>query len=73
MIAWVKAHLVEDVRNAHMFWTIQLAVVWGAFSGFMMVWPAMLAYVPIPWFLGLSMLFCVILGLARLFKQPGID
>lgn len=73
MIAWIKAHLVDDCKSAHRLWSIQLAIFWGAFSGLMWVWPELAAYIPLPAFFGLSILFSVVLGVARVTKQPGLD
>lgn len=70
---WCDKWLVGNWRQAHWFWTVQLAIFWSALSGVMMAWPAMIALIPVPWFLGLSIVFSVALGLARVFKQPGIE
>jgi hypothetical protein len=73
VISWIKAHLVDDVKSAHWFWTVQLAIFWSGFSGLMLVWPALVAYIPLPMFFVLSIVFSIALGLARLFKQPGLQ
>lgn len=65
--------LVKNWRSAHRFWSVQLAIFWSAFSGFMMVWPALITYVPLPYFFALTIVFSIVLGLARLFRQPGLD
>lgn len=73
MISWIKAHLVDNCAVAHRLWTIQLAIFWGAFSGLMLIWPALMSFIPLPVFFSLSILFSVILGVARVTKQPGLE
>lgn len=73
MIEALKSRLVDDWRKAGGFWTVQLAIFWSAFSGLMLIWPLMSALIPLPLFFALSIVFSIALGLARLFKQPGLQ
>lgn len=70
---WLDAHLQPEWRDAHRLWSVQIALFWSALSGMWAAWPAFQGIVPLPWFVGICIAFPMVLTLARLAKQPGLD
>jgi hypothetical protein len=67
-------HLIDDWRtDALRFWSVRLALFWGALSGLFLVWPAFANVIPLWAFAGLSIVMSAALAVARLTKQPGMD
>lgn len=69
--------LIANWRKAHKLWSIRVAlsgvVFWSALSGLWIIWPAFVERVPL-WFYAIGgVLMSVALGIARSFKQPGLD
>ena len=64
-------------REAGRLWTMRIAIggaaFWAALSGLWALWPAFVEKLPL-WFYAIGgILMSVVLGVARLMKQPGAD
>lgn len=70
--------LIDDWRRLWpRFWSMRVAIggvmFWAAVAGLYLVWPAFAGVIPL-WFYAVGgVLMSIALGLARLFKQPGLD
>jgi hypothetical protein len=70
----LDARLINDWRSLwHKFWTIRIALFWGAVSGLLVVWPSFAGAVPLPVYAAGSVVMTALLAVARLTKQPGVD
>ena len=68
--ARIRARLIDDLRRAHSFWSVQLSAVGAAFSAAWIALPAdTRVHVPGAQWIGLALFLAV--GLARLLHQPG--
>ena len=68
--ARIRARLIDDLRRAHRFWSVQLSAVGAAFSAAWIALPAdTRALVPGAQWIGLALFLAI--GLARLLHQPG--
>lgn len=70
------ARLIDDWRTELLrLWSMRVVVFWTVFwsamGGLILVWPALMGYMPVWLFVSLGVLMCVSFGLARLLKQPG--
>lgn len=64
-------------RKAGQLWSMRVAIggviFWAAVAGLYLVWPAFAGVIPL-WFYAVGgVLMSIALGVARLFKQPGLD
>ena len=68
--ARIRARLIDDLRRAHSFWSVQLSAVGAAFSAAWIALPAdTRALVPGAQWIGLALFLAI--GFARLLHQPG--
>lgn len=72
LAAVADRHLDPDWRNWHRWWSIRVAIFWGALSGAYVALPAFYGWVPPPIFALICVGLSVILVVARLFNQPGL-
>jgi hypothetical protein len=70
---WLDRHADGDWRSFHKLWSVQVAVFWAALSGAYVALPAFQNAMPGPYFacacIGLSVVLC----LARISGQPGLN
>jgi hypothetical protein len=76
---FLDRHLIEDWRfKLTRLWTMRVALFWAAFSALVGVYPWLGGIVPqTPWalliFALINIILCVILVVARMTRQPGVD
>lgn len=72
MIAWIKRHLATDAAQWHRLWSMRLVIFWAAFNGALMGLWFLYGYVnPLLLFV-LTISGYVTIGIARIYKQPGL-
>jgi hypothetical protein len=54
-------------------WSVRVTLFWGALSGLVSVWSAFSDVLPLWVYSGFSVVASILLGVARLTKQPGLD
>jgi hypothetical protein len=65
--------LIPNWQQAHKLFSIQVAVFWGAVQGLYAVWPAFEDSISKLHFIEIGIGMSVLLVLARLTHQPGLD
>jgi hypothetical protein len=66
--------LIDDWRRlAPRLWTVQIAAFWGGVCGLAAVWPAFQAVVPLWAFALVGIGVAILIAIARVTKQPGLD
>ena len=60
-------------RRWHRFWSVRIALFWGAVCGLVAVWSSFSDVLPLWVFAGASVVMNMALAVARLTKQPGAD
>jgi hypothetical protein len=78
-MSWFDRHLINDWRwKITRLWTMKLALFWAAFAGLVGVYPWFGGLVPstpvaISLFAGSDIILCMVLVVARMTRQPGVD
>jgi len=68
-----RFRLVDDWRASHRWWSVRVALFWGAVNGAVMGLSGLSGFID-PWlFLGLNVVGYATIAVARLLKQPGLD
>ena len=70
----INSRLIDDWRGlALSFWTIRIALFWGAASGLLVAWPAFASVIPVWYYALCSVILSAAVAVARITKQPGAD
>ena len=73
----LDATLIGNWRQAHRLWSIRGALIgtvfWALLAGLWACWPALICAIPTPVFFAVGLALSLVLALARLTKQKGID
>ena len=73
VIDGINNRLIDDWRSVALhFWTIRIALFWGAASGLLAAWPAFASAIPLWSYALASVVLSAAVGVARLTKQPGV-
>lgn len=72
-MGWIKSHIHPDAEHWRKLWSIQLALFWAAFSGLWVAWPAFQSFMPPLYFAGSCIAFSLVICVARLTNQPGLN
>ncbi len=67
----MKQWLDPEWRNWHKWWSVRATIFWTVVSSAYFGWVAFYNVVPPFWFMGISLLMGVSIGVARLMNQPG--
>jgi hypothetical protein len=74
VIAHLNDRLIDDWRSQILkFWTVRLALFWGALSGLVAVWPAFAGAIPLWAYALAGMALSAAVTVARVTKQPGVE
>lgn len=65
--------LVDGWQRAHKLWSVRLAIFWGAVNGLYIALPGFIGTVKATHFAAVSIAFSIMMVIARLTKQPGLD
>ena len=64
---------ISDWRDSPRFWSVQVAIFWGVFSGFYLALPVFQLWLTPERYIVLCIVMSVIFVLARVTKQPGMN
>jgi hypothetical protein len=74
VIAKFNDRLIDDWRSQILgFWTVRIALFWGAIYGLLLVWPAFAGAIPLWAFSIGGMVMSAAVAVARVTKQPGVE
>lgn len=70
---WCDLHLAPEWRNVHKLYSVWVSLFWSGALGLWVAWPAFQGVVPWGVFVGVCVAFPIVLTIARLLKQPGLN
>jgi len=74
IVAKFNDRLIDDWRSQILgFWSVRIALFWGAVSGLVLVWPAFAGVIPLWTYAVAGMAMSAAVAVARVTKQPGAD
>jgi hypothetical protein len=70
---WLDKYLAPNWRQAHKFRSVQVAAFWAGISGAYTALPAFQNVLPPVWFALTCVIMSIVICVARLEGQPGLD